>query len=140
MNIKKLNAEDLYCLIDSLQEIDNSTTVKVEEWNCDNFLHDLPEKWNLSRFLFLNDKLIGYLICSKKENSFHIHRFVVSEKYQNKGAGSLLLNALIYSIPKGNLLTLKVKKYNKNAIQFYEKRNFKKFAEEDVNYLYKKIV
>lgn len=140
MNVKKLSAEDVFHLFKSIQDIDETLMVEIEKWNLDNFLYDLPEKWNLSHFAFIDDKLVGYLICSKKEESFHIHRFVVSTKYQNKGVGSLLLNTLVHSIPQSSFLTLKVKKYNLQAISFYNQNGFEKFAEEGVNYLYIKTV
>ncbi|WMW25435.1 GNAT family N-acetyltransferase [Methanolobus sediminis] len=139
--IETLSPNTIVNYMENICLIDSSSDFELEEWNIYNFLHDLPEKWKLSKFAFYKKQLIGYVICSKKnENNVHIHRFIVLKNNQNLGIGSKLLMHIIKTVPDGTCITLKVKKKNLKAITFYEKKGFVKFAEEDVNYLYKKIV
>lgn len=62
-------------------------------------------------------KLIGiYHIKDKQLDTLYI-----VDKYQNKGFGTKILNNL-----KDNINTIKVKKANKKAINFYQKNGFSK--------------
>ena len=67
-------------------------------------------------------KPIGaYLIKDKELDTLYI-----KDNYQNKGIGSKVLEKIKDEIDK-----IKVKKENKNAIQFYQKNGFKKEGEKE---------
>ena len=67
-------------------------------------------------------KLVGiYLIKDKELDTLYI-----KDNYQNKGIGSKVLEKIKDEIDK-----IKVKKENKNAIQFYQKNGFKKEGEKE---------
>ena len=138
--IRQFESDEIRDRINEINMIDSSLRIKVEDWNLDNFLYDLPDKWALSHFAFESGRMVGYIICSKKKSATHIHRFVVSANHQHRGIGSCLLAKLFELVGPNNIVTLKVKKYNHDSILFYEKKGFVKYAEEDVNYLYKKVV
>ena len=94
-----------------------------EYWDAENFLSDLNKKWDLS-LLALDEKhmIVGFLIASEKENSVHIHKFVIDAPFQRSGLGRKMLAALRKNLSKG--VTLKVNEENKNAVSFYEKNGF----------------
>lgn len=138
--IEKLNKSDLNKHIDEFLLIDKNLSGILEKWDLSNFLSELPEKWQLSFYLHSNRKIIGYMICSKKEFSTHIHRLAICKEFQGKSVGSSLIEALEEYIGSNKKITLKVKKFNLAAIKFYEKNGFIRYDEEDYNYLYEKIV
>ena len=64
-----------------------------ERWNKDNFLHDLPEKWSLSKVALESSEIVAYLIISAKKSGkqAYIHKAFVSPSYQNKGIFSAIM-------------------------------------------------
>ena len=76
--------------INILKEIPN------EYWSENNFILDLPGKWDYSICITnKSNKLIGYIIASEKNDCVHIHKFMVNENYRNKKIGKTLLDSLI---------------------------------------------
>jgi len=63
-------------------------------------------------------KLYGFILASLKKESCHIHRIVVSEKFQNRGIASLLINSLIANARNQNInsISLKVDKETTTGI------------------------
>lgn len=137
--IEKLNKSDMKKYIDKFLLIDKSLEI-LEKWDSSNYLSELPEKWQQSLYIHSNKKIIGYMICSKKEDSIHIHRLAVCKEFQGRNVGHRFIETLEDYIGPGKKITLKVKKFNLAAIQFYKKNGFIRCGEEDNNYLYEKIV
>jgi ribosomal protein S18 acetylase RimI-like enzyme len=94
-----------------------------EYWNKDNFLAELPGKWKYS-FVVTNNPgaVMGFIIASDKSSSIHIHKFVVDKPYQRSGIGSQMVNHLLDQTARP--LTLKVRKDNTQAIEFYKRHGF----------------
>ncbi len=70
--------------------------------------------------------ILGYLVFFQNPftKSAFIYQFAVSPKYRKKGIATALLNKL------GNVkISLGVRKFNKNALEFYKKRGFKLVSE-----------
>lgn len=140
LQIEKLKKSDAEKRIDEFLRIDKNLSETLKKWDLNNFFSDLPEKWQLSFCVNSNEKIVGYMICSKKELSTHIHRLAVSKEFQGRDIGSSLIKALEDHIGSNKKITLKVKKFNSAAIKFYEKNGFIRHGEEHCNYLYEKIV
>lgn len=106
-----------------------------EGWSEENFLFDLPEKWELSRQILAHDLIAGFLIASHKNNAIHIHRLVVSNKFQNMGIGKQLVDEILAAARgrKIKLITLKVLSTNTDAIRFYERLRFVNKGHENQN-------
>ena len=138
--VEKLNKSDLNEHIDQFLLIDKNLSETLVKWDLTNFLFEFPDKWQLSFYAHSGEKIIGYVICSKKEFSTHIHRLAVCKEFQGKNVGCSLIEALEEHIGSNKKITLKVKKFNLAAIKFYEKNGFIRYGEEDYNYLYEKIV
>ena len=138
MKIVHLNREKVLANIDRLIEIDK--IISDDSWTVDNFLMDLDHKWEFSLIALENDQIIGFLICSTKENNLHIHRIAVSLECQRKKVGSALIAHLLADCYKShiNSITLKVRDFNTNAQRFYEKLEFKKKESRGSRCQYKK--
>ena len=102
--------------------------ISDEYWASEHFLHELKDKWRLSFLVFEKNNLIGFLIASRKENSVHIHKFIVDEKMQRNGVGGLMLEHLLHSVD--DTVTLKVSIGNVKALSFYEKHGFREIARQ----------
>lgn len=96
-----------------------------EYWTEEHFMNDLPEKWQLSRIVKVNDILAGFIIASRKnENQVHVHKFAVSRKMRSNGIGKKLFEAFREQLEPSSFITLKVYKENLDAIRFYENLQF----------------
>ncbi len=106
-----------------------------EKWVEENFLVELPDKWQLSFQAQAGDLIAGFLIASRKMRAIHIHRLVVGNRLQNMGVGKRLVNSLIETSKERGMecITLKVLNTNKNAIEFYKKLGFKLKDRENHN-------
>ena len=70
-----------------------------------------------------NNRIVGYINCWVSDNTT-ILNFCVDEEYRNKGIGKSLIEKVL-EISVG-IITLEVRVSNLNAINFYEKRGFKR--------------
>jgi ribosomal-protein-alanine N-acetyltransferase len=75
----------------------------------------------------LNREVIGYLGYRLHENMAEMMNFVIKKEYQNQGFGTQLLAESLryFKENKVEIITLEVRKSNKNARIFYEKQGFK---------------
>lgn len=98
--------------------------ISGEYWNENNFLSELQKKWEYSFMVTADEgKMVGFLIASEKEQSVHIHKFVVDLPFQGKGLGTLMLDNILKQAG-GKPVTLKVQKSNPQALAFYRKKGF----------------
>lgn len=98
-----------------------------EYWGEQEFLNDLPKKWDSSVVLIINSSIVGFIISSYKNDCFHIHKFFIHKKYRNYGYGELLLHEFETRIKQNfdiHTISLKVYKENLKAIHFYKNQNF----------------
>lgn len=123
---KEYLKDNLNSFISILKDIPN------EYWNKDNFLLDLPCKWEYSFVALDNNKILGFLIASCKVNNIHIHKLMIDSKCRGNGIGSFLINHLEEKAKNQfDMMTLKVYKDNVNAIKFYYNHNYKKIDDSN---------
>lgn len=141
MNLKKLTKETLLENIGVLTEVD-SAIKSDEHWRHENFLVELDGKWDNSYVALNEDIIVGFIVCSKKnESTLHIHRFAVREEFQHMGVGTQLITKVISSTgSKIKHITLKVKASNIIAQDFYKSFEFKYLYSEDENYVYERLL
>lgn len=141
MNVEPLTKQNVLENINRLMEIDNAIIDDDESWKLTNFLIDFPMKWQYSFLVMIDDKIVGFIICSVKENTLYVHRLSILEDFQNKKLGSKLIDLILELGSKDNLqnIMLQVKKYN-TAKTFYKKKGFKKIGSNGTNYIYKKVI
>ncbi len=108
-----------------------------EAWTSHNFTYYLPHKWDFSFFATSDDqKISGFVIASRKQESIHIHRLAVAKNLQAMGIGKQLVEKIIRktAAEKLNRITLKVSKHNTSVVSFYQKLGFLVFIDEGDNH------
>lgn len=104
----------------------------VSEWGFDEFVYDLPNKWDLSLCIW-DDAPIAYAMLSRKwTDRIHIHQFMVKKEYRRSGVGGVLMSDLIKRYSK-DPISLKVESNNNGAIRFYNRYGFIFKGVEDGN-------
>jgi ribosomal protein S18 acetylase RimI-like enzyme len=98
-----------------------------EYWNKKHFLLDLPRKFDLSLYALKDNMLVGYIIASQKEDYAYIHKFMVRNEFRSFGIGGKLQQGLEHNSLSLMLyqIRLAVYDFNKKAISFYLKHNYK---------------
>ena len=107
-----------------------------EYWDESNFLTELKGKWQYSFYVTDSSLTIqAFIIASEKDQSVHIHKFVVDKPFQSEGLGSKMLDHILQQSSKP--ITLKVRNDNERAIAFYKQKGF--VADGIQNDMYKMI-
>lgn len=85
----------------------------------------------------VEDSPVGYMSIEQQgESIFHLHKIYVVPAMQGHGIGNFMLQkAVVYSRSccggKEFVLKLHVNRYNKGALDFYERMGFERIAEQD---------
>lgn len=118
-----------------------------DDWEKENFLMELPDKWQLSFASYVGEVVAGYVIASRKDEcTAHIHRFMVHPDCRAQGIGSALLHHFDKHVPPEiRLISLAVAEENFRATAFYLREGFQKIEKsivdgESYNLLRKDIV
>lgn len=95
----------------------------------------------------INKEIVGYIGSRVYDDSIEILNFLVSPTYQRKGLGKELLDYLLNSFNEIKIVTLEVRKSNKQALAFYNKNGFKLdhikkqyYNNEDAYFLVKEVL
>jgi ribosomal-protein-alanine N-acetyltransferase len=70
-------------------------------------------------------RLLGYTICSRYAEVWHVMNIAVDPPWRRRGIGSALLTALIERAGHGESYTLEVRPSNPGAITLYERFGFR---------------
>lgn len=142
MKIVRLDKERILENIDRLIEIDSAIFDEEGTWTLDNFLMDLDYKWDYSLTVLIANQIVGFIVCSVKDDNLHIHRLAILPEYQMNKIGGRLLDCVCDLCVKYCLkyVTLQVKKFNINAQRFYERYGFEMIGSNGPNYVYKKVM
>jgi ribosomal protein S18 acetylase RimI-like enzyme len=135
---KALLIENIAQFLNILEEFPN------EYWKEEHFLTDIKGKWEYSVYLKMPDKTVGgYIIASERNNSVHIHKFMIRKDLRNRGYGKSSFSVFQdYCKSQGKeAITLKVQKLNFDAIRFYRSLGFRNFNKKnELLILFKSII
>ena len=70
-------------------------------------------------------RLLGYTICSRYADAWHVMNIAVDPPTRRRGIGSAMLTALIDRAGSGEAYTLEVRPSNPGAIALYERFGFR---------------
>lgn len=100
-----------------------AVSADVSDWGEDEFLAELPDKWNLS-FTVTIDRVAGYAVLSRKwPDRVHIHQFMVAPRWRSSGIGTAMV-VMARDRAQATPLSLKVSRTNARAISFYDRHGF----------------
>jgi ribosomal protein S18 acetylase RimI-like enzyme len=97
-------------------------------WKKENFLYELPKKWDLSFAIYEENNLEGFCFASNKIiDVYYIHLIFVSDKSRGKSFGKKMIERAIELAKQNNLprIELRCPESNTGALDFYKKKGFK---------------
>jgi ribosomal protein S18 acetylase RimI-like enzyme len=108
-----------------------------EPWGENEWLLDLPEKWEVSWVLLYDGAAIGFVVASRKGDGLHIHRLAVEGGEHRQGFGKLLMAAVAGRALKRRCFTLTTKTLatNAEALAFFHRLGFSVAGQDRDNIL-----
>jgi ribosomal protein S18 acetylase RimI-like enzyme len=101
---------------------------KYATWKKENFLYELPEKWEFSFAVYENETLSGFCFASGKiPGVYYIHLLFVSEHLRGQRAGAKMLSYAQQIALKHDIhsIELRCPGSNTKAVDFYLNNHFK---------------
>jgi ribosomal protein S18 acetylase RimI-like enzyme len=96
-------------------------------WERNNFLYDLPRKWDFSFAGFQDESLSSFCIASNKiSDAYYIHLFFVSPESRGRRTGrEMIAHAERIALQHGiKRIELRCPEKNAGALAFYRKEGF----------------
>lgn len=97
------------------------------KWTEENFLYDLPKKWDFSFSLSEDDTIKAFCFASNKiPDVYYIHLLFVSNQLRGKSIGKKMIAQAKEIANKNNInkIELRCPESNKKALAFYSKNGF----------------
>lgn len=126
--IKKENVRNFLhkCWVSSYVGMSGISKADIDEFFDFKPRKELPSNFN-QLGVFVDEKLVGYMLYIRKEDKVVLQAIYVDPEYQGKGIGAKLVACL----PKNQPVELSVIAENKKARKFYEKEGFEHVGEKD---------
>lgn len=120
--------------IDVICEIDKTSS--CYNWTKKMFLEELVNKNSCFKVLFLDDKIVGYIIYHTIFDESEILNIVINRDFKKQKLGTYLLEQTVNDILKRKIKTifLEVGENNIPAINLYLKFGFKEYNRRDKYY------
>lgn len=100
---------------------------KYCSWNVDNFMYELPKKWEFSFAFYADTELAGFCFASNKiETVYYIHLLFISDNFRGKSLGAEMITHC-KKIAMGNgirKIELRCPESNTGALAFYTRTGF----------------
>jgi ribosomal-protein-alanine N-acetyltransferase len=95
-------------------------------WSLAMFVLELSKPSGISLAALIDERLVGYLICSRYDTVWHVMNVAVDDRLLRQGIASTLLERLFDMADKPNeQYTLEVRTSNDAAIRLYERFGFR---------------
>ena len=98
-------------------------------WSLAMFVLELSKPSGICLAAMRDERLAGYLICSRYDRVWHIMNVAVDPDHRRQGLATALLNRLLERVADGGgedaRFTLEVRRSNGGAIELYERFGFK---------------
>ena len=98
-----------------------------------------PAPWSLAMFVLevskpsgvclaatVGDRIIGYLVCSRYANVFHLMNVAVDPDLRRRGTAILMVERMLEEAGREQRYTLEVRVSNHGAIAMYERLGFRR--------------
>ncbi len=95
-------------------------------WSLAMFVLELSKQSGICLAAIDEERLVGYLICSRYDTVWHVMNVAVDASHQGRGLASALLGELYARVDDPDArLTLEVRRSNLVAIRLYEREGFR---------------
>jgi ribosomal-protein-alanine N-acetyltransferase len=94
-------------------------------WSLAMFVLELSKPSGICLAAIRDDRLAGYLICSRYERVWHVMNISVDPDQRREGIASSLLTRLIDRVDEDARFTLEVRRSNTPALRLYERFGFR---------------
>ena len=94
-------------------------------WSLGMFVLELSKPSGICLAAVRGDRIIGYVICARYDEAFHVMDIAVDPDHRRVGAASALLEAVIARAGEDANYTLEVRVSNAGAIALYERYGFR---------------
>jgi ribosomal-protein-alanine N-acetyltransferase len=117
--------------IRSLRYSDLPQVISIERrafptaWSLAMFVLELSKPSGISLAALDDDGLVGYLICSRYDQAWHLMNVAVDPDHLRLGYATALLTEMIERAGQDSPLTLEVRVSNAGAIALYERFGFR---------------
>jgi [ribosomal protein S18]-alanine N-acetyltransferase len=117
--------------IRSLRYSDLPQVISIERrafptaWSLAMFVLELSKPSGISLAALDDDGLVGYLICSRYDQAWHLMNVAVDPDRLRRGYATALLTEMIERAGQDSPLTLEVRVSNAGAIALYERFGFR---------------
>ena len=95
---------------------------------------NVPKELNNYKIICINDKKVGCLLITNKDDGVLLDEIYLEEKYRNKGIGTSIIKEILSNY---NIVYLWVYKLNTRALSLYKKLGFKIIDETETRYYMK---
>jgi ribosomal-protein-alanine N-acetyltransferase len=119
MRIRRLNYSDLPSVI-AIERRSFPTP-----WSLAMFVLELSKPSGICLAAVEGDRLIGYLVCSRYEDVWHLMNVAIQPDRRRRGIATDLIDALFETAGAGSRFTLEVRASNDVAITMYERFGFR---------------
>lgn len=95
-------------------------------WSLAMFVLELSKQSGICLAAVREERLLGYLICSRYDTVWHVMNVAVDSEYQRTGLASAMLAELYEQVGDSRArFTLEVRPSNRGAIHLYEREGFR---------------
>jgi [ribosomal protein S18]-alanine N-acetyltransferase len=94
-------------------------------WSLAMFVLELSKPSGICLAAVERDELIGYLVCSRYDDVWHLMNVAVVGERRRSGIATLLIEELLRETGRRDPLTLEVRISNRGAIAMYERFGFR---------------
>jgi ribosomal-protein-alanine N-acetyltransferase len=93
-------------------------------WSLAMFVLELSKPSGICLAAIHGDRIVGYVICARYDEAFHVMNIAVDPDHRRGGVGSALLDSVIARAGEDANYTLEVRVSNAGAIALYERYGF----------------
>jgi ribosomal-protein-alanine N-acetyltransferase len=95
-------------------------------WSLAMFVLELSKPSGISLAAWMDDQIVGYLVCSRYDTVWHLMNVAVDVRLRRQGLATALLERLFELADRPNeQYTLEVRTSNEGAIRLYERFGFR---------------